>query len=136
MIELAGCENLKSALTTHLDETRAQLGRVNEIMDTHGGTSRKQTCRAVKGIVEEGEILMENMAGNAVDAGLIVAAQLLKHYEIAAYGTARAFAEELGYDRDFYLLDETLEEESAANETLTTIATGGLFTEGVNEMAK
>ena len=90
----------------------------------------------MKGLVAEGEDTI-NRPGTAVakDAALIAAAQRVEHYEIAAYGTAKTLAKEIGLDDAVELLDETLDEESEADKLLTKIATGGLFSSGVNEKA-
>ena len=80
-------------------------------------------CVGMEGLVEEGsEVMQENMEPDVMDAALIAAAQKVEHYEIASYGTARAWAQRLGYDKAARLLQETLEEESMANEKLTKIA--------------
>lgn len=136
MLSRARNEDLRAAFEEHLEETRDQLGRLNKILDSHGGGTRDECCNATKGLIIEGEELMKEMQSDAVDAGLIASAQRIEHYEIAAYGTAKEFADELSLDEDAKLLDETLAEEGAANERLTKIATGGLFGEGVNELAK
>ena len=135
MISQAQCDELRTAFDDHLQETRNQLSRINEILARHGGTDGGEKCKAIEGIVKEGEELMKEMGGKATDPGLIAAAQRVEHYEIAAYGTAKEFADELGFDDDVQLLDATLEEEGNANKKLTKIATGGLFGEGVNEEA-
>lgn len=87
-------------------------------------------------IRESEEIVSADGAPSAKDAALIAAAQRVEHYEIAAYGTAKALAAELGHDKAKDLLDSTLDEESHADELLTKIATGGLFKAGVNEGAR
>ena len=88
------------------------------------------------GLIAEGdETVGESGGGAAKDAAIIAAAQRVEHYEIAAYGTARTLAGELGYDDAKELLEETLDEESAADELLTKIATGGLFRSGLNAEA-
>ena len=88
------------------------------------------------GLLAEGEeIVNEPGSGPAKDAAIIAAAQRVEHYEIAAYGTARSMAQELGYDDARGLLNKTLDEESAADDLLTRIATGGLFRSGLNAEA-
>lgn len=135
MIGKAQHDELRQAFEEHLEETRDQVGRLNKILSSHGGTNGSEKCKAIEGIIAEGEHLMEEMQGPATDAGLIASAQRVEHYEIAAYGTAKEFAKKLNFDDDAKLLDETLDEESSANEKLTKIATGGLFGTGVNEEA-
>jgi ferritin-like metal-binding protein YciE len=88
------------------------------------------------GLLDEGEEVLGEVGGGASkDAAIIAAAQRVEHYEIAAYGTARTLASELGYDDAKKLLDETLDEESAADKLLTKIATGGLLRSGLNAEA-
>jgi ferritin-like metal-binding protein YciE len=135
MIARTQDENLREAFSAHLEETRHHLGRLNEILGSHGGVSAGKRCEAIEGILKEGEHLIDEMGGTATDAGLIAAAQRVEHYEIAAYGTAREFAEKLDLTDDAKLLDETLQEEGHANKRLTKIATGGFFGSGVNDAA-
>ncbi|BDS07152.1 YciE/YciF family protein [Oceaniferula spumae] len=132
----ANCDKLRDAFNHHLEETRDQLERINNILAAHNEPRGTDVCDATKGLIKEGDKLMLEMTGDAVDAGLIASAQRVEHYEIAAYGTAKEYADQLGYDNDVDLLDKTLEEESNANESLTKIATGGFFSSGVNEEAK
>lgn len=90
----------------------------------------------MKGLIAEGEEVIEaDGNGNAKDAALIAAAQRVEHYEIAAYGSAREMATELGFKDAAKTLDETLDEESHADELLTKIATGGVFSSGINQQA-
>ncbi len=131
----ASTEELRDAFMSHLSETREQLNRINTILGNRNERAGDDTCEATRGLIEEGEHLIAEMAGDVVDAGLIAAAQRVEHYEIAAYGTAKEYAEVLGFDDDVKLLDETLEEESHANESLNKIATGGFFSAGVNDDA-
>ena len=135
MIVKAQDEGLKSALKHHEQETKGQFSRITDLLAKHGQQPGGETCQAIKGIIEEGEHLMGEIAGDAIDPGLIASAQRVEHYEIAAYGTAKKFAKHLGYDEDVSCLGETLDEESDANEKLTKIATGGLFRSGVNQEA-
>jgi ferritin-like metal-binding protein YciE len=95
-----------------------------------------KTCKAMQGLIAEGEeVLGENGDPLAKDAAIIAAAQRIEHYEIAAYGTARTLAGELDYGDAEKLFNETLDEESAADKLLTKIATGGMFKSGVNKAA-
>ncbi|NNE92799.1 MAG: DUF892 family protein [Verrucomicrobiales bacterium] len=138
MIANAKDEELRTALSEHLDETRGQKDRLEEIFRNHGKQPEKEKCKAAEGIIEEGDELMKELIGDAADAGIIAAAQRFEHYEIAAYGTAKEYADSLGFDDDVDLLDKTLEEESDANELLTKLAVGRYFgmAEGLNEDAK
>ena len=135
MISRASSEELRNAFTEHLSETEGQIDRIQQILANHGQSMGDETCKAISGIIEEGNSLMNEMVGEATDAGLIAAAQRVEHYEIAAYGTAKEYADVLGYSDDEALLEETLEQEGEANKTLTKIATGGFFSSGVNSEA-
>lgn len=135
MIAQAQNKELKQAFKDHEQETKAQFSRITILLTNHGTTGGDETCQAIKGIIQEGEHLMNELTGDATDPGLIASAQRVEHYEVAAYGTAKQFAKHLGYDGDVKVLDETLDEESNANEKLTKVATGGLFSSGVNQAA-
>ena len=114
---------LKQAITSHLAETRHQLERLREIGEHLGLKLTGKKCKAMEGLVEEGaEILEAEGPGAVLDAALIAAAQRVEHYEIAAYGTARALAEHLGHDAVVDLLQATLDEEAAADEKLSAIS--------------
>jgi ferritin-like metal-binding protein YciE len=131
----ASDEKLQKALTEHLEETRGHVERLKQIKGDLGITG-SQKCEGMAGLLKEGEeVLGESGAGAPKDAAIIAAAQRVEHYEIAAYGTARTLADELGHDEAKKLLDETLGEESAADELLTKIATGGLLRSGLNAEA-
>ena len=124
MVKAAGASDLRRAFEDHLKQTKNHAERIERIFSERGGGSpRGKKCMGMEGLVEEGkEIMQENMEEPVMDAGLIAAAQKVEHYEIASYGTARAWAQQMGYDRDADLLQQTLEEESMANEKLTQIA--------------
>ena len=124
----ASSTELKRAFSDHLRETQTQVKRLEEIFKAIGMKPEGKECPALKGLVQETEELMSN-ARNAdvMDAGLIGCAQAVEHYEIARYGTLIAWAEQLQLDEAMIeLLEETLEEEEAADEKLTEIAMGGL----------
>lgn len=124
MAKAAESSDLRNAFEQHLRQTKHQAERIERIFSDRGdGSPRGKKCVGMEGLIEEGkEVLKENMEEEVRDAGLIAAAQKVEHYEIASYGTARAWAEQMGYDRDADLLQQTLEEESMANEKLTHIA--------------
>jgi ferritin-like metal-binding protein YciE len=131
----ASSPDLKKAIDDHLEETRGHVRRLEEVASTLGveGTT---TCKAMKGLIAEGEeIVNEGGDPAAKDAALIGAAQRVEHYEIAAYGTAKTLAKELDHGDAAKLFSETLDEESAADSLLTKIATGGLMRGGINEKA-
>lgn len=123
MAKNAGSADLQKAFQEHLRQTERQVERIERIFTEMGGSPRGKKCVGMEGLIEEGnELLKENAEPQVLDAGLIAAAQKVEHYEIASYGTARTWAERLGYDKAAQLLQETLEEESMANEKLTQIA--------------
>jgi ferritin-like metal-binding protein YciE len=126
MAKGAQSEQLRTAFTEHHAETVKHVERLEEIFDTIGLTPRAVKCEAMEGLLKEGEGLMEDYSESAaLDAALISAAQKVEHYEIAAYGTLRAFARRLGNARAEKLLSQTLEEESKADDLLTGIAEAG-----------
>jgi ferritin-like metal-binding protein YciE len=123
MAKNAQSPDLQNAFQEHLRQTEGQVERIERIFSEMGGSPRGKKCVGMEGLIEEGnELLKENVEPDVLDAGLIAAAQKVEHYEIAGYGTARAWAQRLGYDQAARLLQETLEEESMANEKLTRIA--------------
>jgi ferritin-like metal-binding protein YciE len=136
MAQAAHHEPLREAFEHHLDETRGHLKRVEEAMGELGISGASEVCKAMQGLIAEGEELMQKGGDpTALDAALIGAAQRVEHYEIAAYGTARQLADDCGFDGIKDLMDQTLDEESQADKLLTKIATGGMFKAGVNQQA-
>src|SRR5690242_20580675 len=114
---------LQKAFQEHLKQTEGHVERIERIFTELGGSPRGKKCMGMEGLVEEGnELLQEDAEPDVLDAGLIAAAQKVEHYEIASYGTVRTWAERLGYNNAAKLLQQTLDEESAANEKLTQIA--------------
>ncbi|HVU18290.1 MAG TPA: ferritin-like domain-containing protein [Candidatus Didemnitutus sp.] len=115
---------LRDCFVRHLTQTESQVERLERVFKILGESSSGKTCHAMKGLIEEGEQGIKTKGPEAVrDANLIGAAQRVEHYEMAAYGTARAFAEQLGEDEVAGLLQKTLDEENDANNRLTAIAT-------------
>jgi ferritin-like metal-binding protein YciE len=134
--QAAHSEELKQAITEHLEETRNHVHRLEKVTGLLGIGNQATTCKAMQGLVAEGEeILAKTGDPIAKDAAIIAAAQRIEHYEIAAYGTARTLAGELDQRDAEKLFSETLDEESAADKLLTKIATGGMFKSGVNKAA-
>jgi len=135
MAQAASTPELREAFEEHLQETRGHVKRLQEI-EQMVGSIPTETCDAMKGLVSEGEEIIE-ADGDPVakDVALIAAAQRVEHYEIAAYGTARALARELDFSDAADLLGDTLDEESAADQKLTSIATGGIMSDGINKAA-
>jgi ferritin-like metal-binding protein YciE len=123
MAKAASSEELRTAIEEHLSETEHQVERLNTIFNQLEIKPRGKKCKAMMGLIEEGKEVMEEDCEDAVkDAALIAAAQKVEHYEIAGYGTVRTFAQLLGLDEAADLLQETLEEEAAADKKLTEIA--------------
>lgn len=114
---------LKSALEAHLKETEGQFDRLEKIADLLGKKLGGHACKAMQGLLEEGdEMIKEIEPGDVLDAALITACQRVEHYEIAAYGCARTHASLLGHSQVEKLLQETLDQEGAADKKLTKIA--------------
>jgi ferritin-like metal-binding protein YciE len=123
MAKAAADPDLKAAFVGHLAETKGHVDRLAKAMKILGIPAKGKTCHAMEGLVEEGGEAIESKGPTSVrDANLIGAAQRVEHYEIAAYGTAKAFAEVLGEDKVVELLQANLDEEAAANDKLTTIS--------------
>ena len=114
---------LQRAFQDHLKQTEGHVERIERIVSELGGSPRGKKCVGMEGLIEEGnELLQENAEPDVLDAGLIAAAQKVEHYEIAGYGTARTWAERLGYNNQAQLLQQTLDEEGEADKKLTQIA--------------
>jgi ferritin-like metal-binding protein YciE len=123
MAKNAQSPDLQRAFQEHLKQTEGHVDRIERIFTELEGSPRGKKCVGMEGLVEEGnELLQEDVEPDVLDAGLIAAAQKVEHYEIASYGTARAWAERLGHTQAARMLQETLDEESMANEKLTRIA--------------
>ena len=132
MAKAAESGELRAAFEEHLDITRMQVNRLEEVFRSLGLTARGKTCDGMKGLIEEGSSHMEELDGSTLDAALIGAAQKVEHYEIATYGTLATWAELLGHQDAKDLLGQTLEEEKEADEKLTSIA-GSINPEAGNE---
>jgi ferritin-like metal-binding protein YciE len=124
MAKAATNEDLKEAFQSHLEETEVQVDRLEKIFKQLDiSFARIEKCKAMEGLVEEGKKMMEEgLEPQVLDAGLICAAQRVEHYEIAGYGCARTFAQQLGHTDIAELLQETLDEEGNADKKLTEIA--------------
>ncbi len=137
MASAASSADLKAAFNNHLQETKKQVDRLEEIFSLLGTPPISETCEAMQGLIEEGEEIISASGDPRVkDALLIGAAQRVEHYEMAGYGTARSFAQSLGLSDVADLLQATLDEEGAANKALTAIAQDGWFVAGVNSEAR
>ena len=123
LIEKSTHEELKDALQEHLDVTREQIRRLEQIFGMLGEEASGETCKGMKGVIAEGDGLVGDAKDNSVrDAGIIASAQRVEHYEIAGYGTVRTYARLLGRQEIANLLEQTLEEEKEADQTLSQIA--------------
>jgi ferritin-like metal-binding protein YciE len=119
----AGNAELRQAFTSHLEETEGHVQRLEQIFRDLGETPKGKRCKGMAGLVDEGrEIMDQEGDGSVIDAALIASAQRVEHYEIAAYGCLRTYAQLLGNDAAATLLAQTLSEEEAADEKLSRIA--------------
>ena len=132
MAKAAGSPELRRAFERHLEETRRQVERLDQIGNELDVKLTGKKCKGMAGLIEEGkELIEEDLDQDALDAGLIGAAQKVEHYEIAAYGTARTHAEMLGYNKIARLLQQTLNEEGATDKKLTALADSIINVEAV-----
>lgn len=123
MAKTASSDELKQAFEDHLEETKEHVARLDEIFRGLDESPKGKTCKAMQGLVEEGSEILEEEGEQAVlDAGIIAAAQKVEHYEMASYGTVRAWATLLGDEEAADLLQQTLEEEGEANKRLSELA--------------
>jgi ferritin-like metal-binding protein YciE len=123
MAEAARAEELRGAFAVHLKETEGQVKRLEKVFRLLGETPEGIECKAIQGIVEESRtILQEFRDGEALDAGLIAAAQAVEHYEITRYGTLLAWAKQLGLAEAEGLIQETLIEEENTDQILSELA--------------
>jgi ferritin-like metal-binding protein YciE len=132
MAKAAGSPELRRAFERHLEETRRHVERLDQIGNELDVKLTGKRCKGMAGLIEEGkELIEEDMDQDALDAGLIGAAQKVEHYEIAGYGTARTHAEMLGYNKVARLLQQTLNEEGATDKKLTQLAENIINVEAV-----
>jgi ferritin-like metal-binding protein YciE len=123
MAEASSSDELREGFEEHLEQTRGHVQRLEQIFERLGEKPKGKKCKAMEGLIKEGsETLEEEMQEDTKDAGIIAAAQRVEHYEIAAYGTVRTWADLLGRDDDANLLQQTLEEEKETDQTLTHLA--------------
>jgi ferritin-like metal-binding protein YciE len=123
MARKASAPELRRALEQHLKQTESQIKRLERVFGTLDEKAKGKTCKGMQGLVEEAkEIMSEDIEDDVLDAALIAAAQKAEHYEMAAYGTARTYAEMLGNTEAARLLQQTLDEEEATDKKLTQLA--------------
>jgi ferritin-like metal-binding protein YciE len=135
MAKSASHEELAEGFEEHLAQTEQHIERLETILEGLGESTRGEKCKGMEGLLEEGKKMMEeDAAPEVLDAALISAAQRVEHYEIAAYGTVRTYAEMLGEDEAVQLLQQTLDEEIETDEKLTELAESAINVEA--EMAE
>lgn len=123
MAKKASAPELRRAFEQHLKQTEAQIKRLERVFGTLDEKAKGKTCKGMQGLIEEGkEMMSEDIEDDVLDAALIAAAQKVEHYEMAAYGTARTYAEMLGNTEAARLLQQTLDEEEATDKKLTQLA--------------
>jgi ferritin-like metal-binding protein YciE len=123
LAKAAQSDELREAFESHLEETQTHVSRLEQVFESLDETPKRKKCRGMEGIIEEGkEVISEHKRSAETDAALISAAQKTEHYEIATYGCLCTWAEDMGHDKALDLLKETLSEEKAADEKLTSIA--------------
>jgi ferritin-like metal-binding protein YciE len=127
MSKNATSDELRTAFDEHLAETEEQVSRIEQILESFGETTGRQKCAGMEGLIEESKSLMEEeIDPEVLDAGLIVSAQKVEHYEIAAYGAVCEYARIMGHTDALRLLEQTLEEEKNADKKLNALAEGGI----------
>jgi YD repeat-containing protein len=135
MTKAASDRQLKDAFAKHERQTREQVARLERIFDELGKSPKGKKCVGMEGLIQEGaELIKEKPDPEVLDVGLISKAQHVEHYEIVGYGTVRAWAEKLGYDRQARLLEETLNEEKETDELLTELAESSVNVEAAEEV--
>ena len=123
MAKAANSDKLRAAFEKHHGETEGQVERLEQIFELLDVPARGKTCEAIKGLLEEGKEIMDEYKGcEALDAGLLAAAQAVEHYEISRYGTLKQWAMQLGMKDAVRLLDQTLQQEKKTDVALTTLA--------------
>ena len=117
----AGSAELKKAAEAHLSETKEQIKKLEQVFQSIGKKASGEKCDAIEGLIKEADGLMEEAEGTALDAGLLAACQAVEHYEMARYGTLKAWARQLGHKEAVKLLDATLAEETKTDKALTQL---------------
>ena len=123
MAKAASSDELRKGFEQHLEQTKGHVERLEKIFSSLNESPKGKKCMGMEGLIKEGsEVIGEGLEDAVMDAALIGAAQRVEHYEMAAYGTVRTYAQLLGQSKVAELLEETLEEEKAADQKLTSIA--------------
>jgi len=137
LAKAAKSPELKAAFKEHIEQSKGQVARLDQIFKKLGESPEGKECSAAKGLIEETEeMISEVEPGPILDAGLIVSAQKFEHYEIASYGSARTFARQMGDEATARLLEETLAEEEETDLRLTSIAEGVINPDAADEHEK
>jgi ferritin-like metal-binding protein YciE len=131
MAKAASSDDLRAGFEEHLEQTKEHARRIEEICTELGEKPTGKKCGGMEGLIGEGKEMMDEFEDDVLDAALISAAQRVEHYEIAAYGTVRTYAELLGHDRAVELLEQTLEEEKETDQKLTELA-GAINVEAID----
>lgn len=127
MIKAATSPKLKKAFETHLTETEEHIARLQQVFEAIGKKPARKSCKAMKGLIEEGsEVIKEKADPDVKDAALIASAQRIEHYEMAAYGCLRTYAGHLGLKDAKKMLQKTLDNEGATDQKLTDLATSDI----------
>lgn len=133
MAKAAHSPDLRSAFEEHLAVTEEHVARLETIFEELEEKPGRKKCAAMEGLIKEGaELIEEKPAPEVLDAGLIAAAQRVEHYEIAAYGTLKAFAQTLGHAKAQELVESTLQEEEEADSLLSRLAESGINEQAMN----
>jgi len=134
MAKTSQSAELRMAFEEHLEQTKGHVQRLEQICDELGVSPKGKKCMGMEGLIEEGkEVMQEELDEDTIDAGLIGAAQKVEHYEMAGYGTARAHAQQLGFNKAVTLLEKTLAEEKKADEKLTKLAESFINTQSATD---
>jgi ferritin-like metal-binding protein YciE len=132
MAKAATSDKLRAAFEKHHDETEGQIERLEQVFELIEKPAKSKTCDAILGILDEGKEVMDEYKGTeALDAGLLAAAQAVEHYEMARYGTMKAWATKLGMKDVVKLIDETLQQERKTDKDLTALAEAGVNSEAM-----
>ncbi len=123
MSKAANSDELTQAFDKHREETESQIERLEQVFEMIGKPARAKTCQAIQGIIEEANEIAQDFKGSdALDAGILAAAQAAEHYEITRYGSLKSWASQLGMRDAVKLLEQTLEEEKRTDQLLTKLA--------------
>jgi ferritin-like metal-binding protein YciE len=123
MVESCNSSQLRNALSQHLEQTRGHVERLERILTIHNEDVKGEKCKGMEGIIDEGKEIVKHDENPGVrDAGIIGGAQKVEHYEMASYGSLRTWAQQMGHTEAAQLLQQTLDEEKAADEKLSQIA--------------